>query len=156
MIERLKPNQQWEFNGFSINNRQSTIANHQSIFGATDMLKVLLVEDNRIYREAFKGYLHQYFPLMSFAEAENAEEALRKIKATPPDFIFMDIRLPGMNGLQLTQRIKKEFPKIPIAILTGYDLPEYRQAAIEYGADGFFVKESLKWEEMAALVKSIQ
>jgi DNA-binding NarL/FixJ family response regulator len=120
------------------------------------MLRVLLVEDNRIYREAFKGNLHQYFPLMSFAEAENAEEALQKIKATPPDFIFMDIRLPGMNGLQLTQRIKKEFPRIPIAILTGYDLPEYREAAIQYGADGFFVKESLNWEEIAALINSVE
>jgi DNA-binding NarL/FixJ family response regulator len=120
------------------------------------MLKVLLVEDNRIYREAFKDNLLQRFPVMSVVEAENADEALQKIKATPPDLIFMDIRLPGMNGLQLTQRIKKEFPRIPIAILTGYDLPEYRRAAVEYGADGFLVKESLKWEEIAALVKSIE
>jgi DNA-binding NarL/FixJ family response regulator len=120
------------------------------------MLKVLLVEDNRIYREIFKDRLRQHFPLMSFAEAGNAEEALIKLRGTPPDLIFMDIRLPGMNGLQLTQRIKKDFPKIPVVILTGYDLPEYREAAIQYGADGFFVKESLKWEEIEALVKSIE
>jgi YesN/AraC family two-component response regulator len=120
------------------------------------MLRVLLVEDNRIYREAFKNNLLQHFPVISVAEAENADEALQKIKATPPDLIFMDIRLPGMNGLQLTQRIKGEFPKIPIAILTGYDLPEYREAALQYGADGFLVKESLNWEEVEALVKSIE
>jgi len=120
------------------------------------MLKVLLVEDNRIYRETFKDNLRQHFPVVSVSEAGNADEALQKIRGTPPDLIFMDIRLPGMNGLQLTQRIKKEFPKIPIAILTGYDLPEYREAAIQYGADGFFVKESLQWEEIEALVKSIE
>ena len=119
-------------------------------------MKVLLVEDNRIYRETFKDNLRQHFPVVSVSEAGNADEALQKIRGTPPDLIFMDIRLPGMNGLQLTQRIKKEFPKIPIAILTGYDLPEYREAAIQYGADGFFVKESLKWEEIEALVKSIE
>jgi len=68
----------------------------------------------------------------------------------------MDIRLPGMNGLQLTQRIKKEYPRIPIAILTGYDFPEYRQAAVQYGADGFLVKESFKWEEVEAFVKSVE
>ncbi len=119
-------------------------------------MKVLLVEDNRIYRETFKDNLRQHFPVVSVSEAGNADEALQKIKGTPPDLIFMDIRLPGMNGLQLTQRIKKEFPKIPIAILTGYDLPEYREAAIQYGADGFFVKESLQWEEIEALVKSIE
>jgi len=120
------------------------------------MLSVLLVEDNRIFREAFKDNLRQHFPIISVVEAENAEKALQKIKGTPPDLIFMDIRLPGMNGLQLTQRIKKDFPKIPVVILTGYDLPEYREAAIQYGADGFFVKESLKWEEITALVKSIE
>ena len=119
-------------------------------------MKVLLVEDNRIYRETFKDNLRQHFPVVSVSEAGNADEALQKIKGTPPDLIFMDIRLPGMNGLQLTQRIKKEFPKIPIAILTGYDLPEYREAAIQYGADGFFVKESLKWKDVEALVKSIE
>ena len=119
-------------------------------------MKVLLVEDNRIYRETFKDNLRQHFPVVSVSEAGNADEALQKIRGTPPDLIFMDIRLPGMNGLQLTQRIKKEFPKIPIAILTGYDLPEYREAAIQYGADGFFVKESLQWEEIESFVKSIE
>ena len=119
-------------------------------------MKVLLVEDNRIYRETFKDNLRQHFPVVSVSEAGNADEALQKIKGTPPDLIFIDIRLPGMNGLQLTQRIKKDFPKIPVVILTGYDLPEYREAAIQYGADGFFVKESLKWEEIEALVKSIE
>ena len=120
------------------------------------MLKVLLVEDNRIYREAFKDNLLQHFPAMSIVEAENADQALQKIKATPPNLIFMDIRLPGMNGLQLTQRVKKDFPKMPVVILTGYDLPEYREAAIQYGADGFLVKESLKWKDVEALVKSIE
>ena len=119
-------------------------------------MKVLLVEDNRIYRETFKDNLRQHFPVVSVSEAGNADEALQKIRGTPPDLIFMDIRLPGMNGLQLTQRVKKDFPKIPVVILTGYDLPEYREAAIQYGADGFFVKESLKWEEIEALVKSIE
>ena len=120
------------------------------------MVRVLLVEDNRIYREAFKDNLLPHFPGMTVVEAENADEALQKIKATPPDLIFMDIRLPGMNGLQLTQRVKKDFPKMPVVILTGYDLPEYREAAIQYGADGFFVKESLKWKDVEALVKSIE
>lgn len=120
------------------------------------MLKALIVEDNRIYRETFKDNLRQHFPGISVSEAGNADEAMQKIRSTPPDLVFMDIRLPGMNGLQLTQRIKKDFPKIPIVIVTGYDLPEYREAALQYGADGFFVKESLEWEEVAILVKSIE
>ena len=120
------------------------------------MLKVLLVEDNRIYREAFKESLCQHFPSFTIDEAVNGEEALERITGISPDLIFIDVRLPGMSGLELTQKLKRDFPKIPIAILTGYDLPEYRQAAVQYGADGFFVKDSLKWDEIEALVKSIK
>ena len=119
------------------------------------MLRVLIVEDNRIFREAFKKGLLDYFPSMVIEEAANSDEALRKIKGGPPDLIFMDVRLPGVNGLQLTQRIKKDFPDINIAILTDYDLPEYRQAAVQYGADRFYVKNSFRWDELEALVQSI-
>ncbi len=119
------------------------------------MLRVLIVEDNRIFREAFKKGLLDYFPFMVIEEAGNGDEALQKIKGGPPDLIFMDIRLPGVNGLQLAQRVKKDFPNINIAIMTDYDLPEYRQAAVQYGADRFYVKNSFQWDELEALVQSI-
>jgi two-component system response regulator YesN len=104
----------------------------------------------------FKDNLCELFPSMIVDEAENGEEALQKINAAPPHLIFMDIRLPGANGLQLAQKIKKDFPKIRIAMLTGYDVPEYREAAVQYGADGFFVKDSVAWDEIRALVKGLK
>ena len=119
------------------------------------MLRILIVEDNRIFRETFRKGLLDYFPSTVVDEAGNADEALKKIGGGPPDLIFMDIRLPGMNGLQLTQKIKKDIPDINIAILTDYDLPEYRQAAVQYGADCFFVKNSFEWGDLEALVHSI-
>jgi DNA-binding NarL/FixJ family response regulator len=63
--------------------------------------------------------------------------------------------LPGINGLQLTKKIKKDFPSIHLAVLTSYDLPEYREAAVESGVDRFFVKSSFKWGEVEALIQSI-
>jgi len=119
------------------------------------MLRVLIVEDNHIFREAFKNRLNDNFPSIVVEEASNGDEALQKIGRTPPHLIFMDVRLPEANGLQLTQKIKKDLPGIHIAILTDYDLPEYRQAAVEYGADRFFVKNAFNWGEVEALVKSI-
>jgi YesN/AraC family two-component response regulator len=119
------------------------------------MLRVLLVEDNGAYRKAFKENLSEHFPTLFIDEAENGEEALQKINEAPPHLIFMDIRLPGVNGLRLTQKIKKDFPNIHIAMLTGYDLPEYRQAAVQYGAEGFFVKESMEWDKIETLLESI-
>jgi DNA-binding NarL/FixJ family response regulator len=115
----------------------------------------MTVEDSRIFREAFKKGLHDHFPSMVIEEAANGDEALQKIKEARPHLIFMDIRLPGDNGLQLTKKIKKDRPEINIAILTDYDLPEYRQAATQYGANRFFVKSSFKWDEIEAFVKSI-
>ncbi len=119
------------------------------------MSRVLIVEDNRIFREVFKQRLCEHFPSIVIEEAVNGEEVLEKINKNPPYLIFMDIRLPGVNGLELTKKIKKDFPGVNIAILTDYDLPEYRQAAAQYGADRFFVKDSFKWDEVEALVKSI-
>ncbi len=121
-----------------------------------NMLRVLIVEDNRIFREAIKKRLNDNFPSMIVEEASNSEETLQKINKAPPHLIFMDVRLPGVNGLQLTQKIKKDFPGINIAILTDYDLPEYRQAANQYGADRFFVKGAFNWDEVEALIQSIQ
>jgi DNA-binding NarL/FixJ family response regulator len=118
-------------------------------------LRVLLVEDNDMFRKAFKMRLYDDFSFMVIEEAANGDEALQRIRKTPPHLIFMDIRLPGTNGLQVTREVKKDFPGIKIAVLTSYDLPEYRQAAAQYGADRYFVKNSFKWDEVEAFVKSI-
>jgi len=118
--------------------------------------RVLIVEDAPVYRQAFKEHLHAHFPSLAIDEARSAEEALQKIsKTSPPDFMFIDIRLPEADGLQLTQKIKKDFPRIRIAMLTGYDFPEYRRAASQYGADRYFVKDSLEWKEIEEFVQSI-
>ena len=77
------------------------------------MLRVLLIEDNRSYRESFKEHLCDHHPTILIEEAENGEEALEKINEAPPHLVFMDLRLPGMNGLRVTRKVKKDFPNIP-------------------------------------------
>ena len=119
------------------------------------MLRALIVDEYRFFRETFKARLLDHFPSMFIQEAIEGKEAMEKIKRMPPHLIFMDICLPGLNGLQLTQTIKKDFPKIKIAMLTAYDLPEYRQAAGQYGADRFFIKDSLDWQEVKEFVQDI-
>jgi YesN/AraC family two-component response regulator len=85
------------------------------------MLKILIVEDNAAFRQSLKEVLHSRFPFLVVGEAENGDEALQKIDALVPDIIFMDIKLPGENGLQVTQKVKKKYPEIIIIILTYYD-----------------------------------
>ena len=120
------------------------------------MLRTLIVDEYRFFRETFKARLLEHFPSMFIQEAIDGKEAMEKInRMPPPHLIFMDICLPGLNGLQLTQKIKRGFPNIKIAMLTAYDLPEYRQAASQNGADRFFVKDSLDWEEIEEFVQDI-
>ena len=88
-------------------------------------------------------------------EAVDAKEALQKVDALSPNLMFIDIRLPGENGLELTKKIKTRYPKIIIIILTSYDLPEYREAAHQYRANYFLSKGSSGMEEILSLVESI-
>jgi two-component system response regulator YesN len=120
-----------------------------------NMLRALIVDEYRFFREIFKTRLLDHFPSMFIHEAINGKEAMEKIKRMPPHLVFLDICLPGLNGLQLAQGIKKDFPNIRIAMLTSYDLPEYRQAASKDGADRFFVKDSLDWKEVEEFIQSI-
>ena len=119
------------------------------------MLKTLIVDDSTTFRKTFRSALCERFPFMLIEEAQGATEALQKIKAFLPDVIFMDIRLPGESGLELTRRIKASHPEIAIIILTAYDLREYREAAYDGGADAFIPKSSLNLADIAALIKSV-
>ncbi len=119
------------------------------------MFKTLIVEDSNFFRQLFKETLHSWFPSMDISEASNGCEAFEKMETLQPDLVFMDIKLPGENGLELTKRIKTEFPDVTVVILSGYDFPEYREAAHRFKADHFISKGSTTKESILKLVDSI-
>ena len=120
----------------------------------SNLPKMLIVEDNPLFRRLLREKLQTRFPSVIIEEVENGNEALRKVDILLPQIIFMDIRLPGESGLQLTRRIKRDYPHIQVVILTDFDLPEYREAAVQYGASRFIAKSAVDLEEVAGLVKS--
>jgi len=126
----------------------------EELTNRTGGFKVLIVEDSVVFRQIFKETLEFRFPLIEIEEAGDGKEALQKIETFNPDLIFMDIRLPGENGLELTQKIKARHPNIIVTILTGYDSPEYKEVSDRY-ADYFFLKGSSTPNSIFALVKSI-
>jgi len=101
-------------------------AEMEKLMDMTGSIRVLIVEDSTLFRQLFKETLHDRFPSVEIYEAIDGEEALLQVETFRPNLIFMDIRLPGENGLELTKKIKARYPNITIIILTGYDLPEYR------------------------------
>lgn len=107
-----------------------------------DMKRILIVEDNVFFLQFLRRTLSSRFPSIDILEAVNGEEALQKIKMFLPDAVFTDLRLPGENGLELTKKIKAQYPNIVVVIITNYDLPEYREAAYRSKADHFLSKDS--------------
>lgn len=119
------------------------------------MKKTLIIEDSATFRKTFKDALCKRFPDMTVEEAAEGGEALDKIESFLPHLVFMDIRLPGESGLELTEKIKVKHPEIIVVILTDYDLPEYREASRMGGADGFIPKGSLNLSEIALMIEQL-
>jgi len=102
-----------------------------------------------------RAMLQSGYPSARVSVAPEGGTALRKINEREPDLIFMDIRMPGKNGLVLTKEIKRRNKNIVIVILTNLDTSEYRDAAFANGADFFLSKQSAGPDEINRLVANI-
>jgi len=123
--------------------------------GKIQNLKTLIVEDNAFFRGVLKEKLQSLSPTMVINEAAEGCEALQKVDALKPELVFMDIRLPGENGIQLTQKIKAKYPNTKVIFLTSYDSSEYREAAIRAGGNCYIPKESLGHLKIEKLVEAL-
>jgi DNA-binding response OmpR family regulator len=117
------------------------------------MLKILIVEDNPGFAELLQAALQERFgfPVL---KAASVREALASAEGAPPDLLFVDLRLPDGNGLQLTRRLRAAGIDALICMLTSHDLPEYREAALRSGADHFLVKGSSGIRDIFGIVQS--
>jgi DNA-binding NarL/FixJ family response regulator len=119
------------------------------------MFHTLIAEDNTTFRQALKEMLTRRFPFMNIHEASDGTQALDQAKAEHHDLVFMDIKMPGMNGLDVTRAIKSDNRDAIVCVVTAYDLPEYREAAHDSGADHFIVKDESTEAVVVALVEAI-
>jgi len=114
---------------------------------------ILIVEDNTVFRTSLKEVLSRRFPRVTIREASDGKEALERMDVNAPSLIFMDIRLPGANGFDVTRAIKKICRDAVVVVLTSHDLPEYRDAAYKSGASHFLTKGTATSEEITSLVE---
>ncbi|WP_077620083.1 response regulator transcription factor [Bacillus sinesaloumensis] len=106
------------------------------------MWSVLIVEDQSIVRQGLKLMLEQDSRIRVVAEAENGQEAINKMEAHVIDVVLMDIRMPIINGIEATRKIKERWPHVKILILTTFNDDEYAIQALKNGADAFLLKTS--------------
>lgn len=104
------------------------------------MLRILLVEDQIIVRQGLKVILEQDTNMQVTHEANNGREAIDILEKHLVDFIMMDVRMPVMNGIEATRKIKRQWPDIKILILTTFNDDEYALEALKEGANGFLLK----------------
>ncbi len=118
------------------------------------MFTILIVEDNAQLREVLHETLCERFPFPVLAESKDVEDALTTIDAVLPDVIFVDINLPDGNGFDLIRQLRAERNDAFIAVLTGHDSPQYKEAAIRSGADHYLVKGSASLDDIFSVVES--
>lgn len=107
---------------------------------AGDTIRVLVVDDHALHRDGIRQILGQQPGIEVVGEAESAERALVLVNQLNPSVVLMDIRLPGMNGIDATRRIRRDHPGTRVLVVTAYDDDEYVRSALEAGASGHLSK----------------
>lgn len=110
------------------------------------MIRVALADDHEIVRYGIKTVLEDDPDIQVIWEASDGVETIEKMKSVQPDVLVVDIRMPLMNGLEVAQRLKQEDPSLKIIMLTMHDDSEYILKAVQYGADGYLLKDTSKSE----------
>lgn len=106
-----------------------------------EKIKVLIVDDQTILAEGIKSVLETDAEIEVAGIAADGAAAIEKCRVYRPDVVLMDIRMPNMNGVVATQRIKAEFPETKVIVLTTFDDSDYILNAINHGASGYLLKD---------------
>ncbi|MEU6343336.1 response regulator transcription factor [Streptomyces sp. NPDC046977] len=118
------------------------------------MTTVLIVDDQPLQRYGFRMLLESQPGTDVVGEAGHGTEAVRLAAEVRPDVVLMDIRMPGMDGIEATRRIVGTGGRSRVLVLTTFDLDEYAHAALRAGASGFLLKDA-RPEELLAGIRAV-
>ena len=116
-----------------------------------DNIRILVVDDHTLVREGTAQMLELTREFKVIGQASSAREALDKIRALSPEIVLMDIKMPGINGIEATRMIKQEWPEVEVIILSMYDEDEYVVEAVKAGATGYLLKDSTQEDLVRAI-----
>jgi DNA-binding NarL/FixJ family response regulator len=118
------------------------------------MITVLIADDQPLQRFGFRMLLESNHGTQVAGEAKNGADAVRRTMELHPDVVLMDVRMPGMDGIEATRRIVESGGRSRILMLTTFDLDEYVHAALRAGASGFLLKDAYP-EELLAGIRAV-
>ncbi len=117
-------------------------------------IRVLITDDHALVREGLKSILAAT-PDMVGGEAENGFQALEKIRTELWDVVLLDISMPGMNGIEVLKLIKREYPLLPVLMLSMNSREQYEPVALRAGAAAYLTKDSASLAIVSAIRQAI-
>ena len=115
-------------------------------------MKVFIVDDEKIIRKGISSILQQHIPSLEIiGEAADGAEALEKISANVPDIVITDVKMPNMDGVELTKELHRQHPSIKIIVLSGYDDYNYVRQSMKNGALDYLLKPIDKHEFLSLI-----
>lgn len=124
----------------------------ESLTSATKgRIRVLLADDHVLLRQALQLLLELHDEIEVVGQADNGREAVERIAREPVDVVLMDMRMPGLNGIEATRQIRKRSPKTRVLIVTGVSEDEQVLEALRAGASGYVIKQSDVHELLVAI-----
>lgn len=117
----------------------------------TRTLRIALVDDQDLVRSGFRMILDAQNDMCVVGQASDGVGVLPMVKATQPDIVLMDIRMPTLDGISATHAVLGSHPDLKVLILTTFDLDDYLVAAMRAGASGFLLKDSTAPELLAGI-----
>jgi two-component system invasion response regulator UvrY len=119
------------------------------------MIKILVADDHELVRRGLRGLLKDAFPDLLIGEALDAGQTLAAVQKQPWDLVLLDISMPGRNGLDILQDLKRLFPKLPVVILSALPERDYATRVFKLGGSGYVSKQSASDELLAAVRKAL-
>ena len=117
-------------------------------------IRLLLAEDHTIVREGLRSLIDSSKDVEVVGEVGDGREALKKVEEIELDIVLMDIRMPGLNGIEATRQIKKRFPDVKVLILSMHPDEEYVLEALRAGASGYILKQAAH-EELFTAIRAV-
>lgn len=117
-------------------------------------IRVMLVDDHRVVRQGLHSLLADAPGIELVGEAGDGFEALAQVEALRPDVMLLDVRMPGMDGLETTRRLQQTHPEVRIVILTTYAEDEYLVEALRSGAQGYLLK-NIEYDDLVKAIKDV-
>jgi len=118
------------------------------------VIRVIVVDDHALHRDGTRQILEAHADLQVVGEAASGEVALALVNQLHPDVVLMDIRLPGMNGVEVTRAITRDHPDVRVLMVSAYDEDVYVRGALEAGAAGY-LRKTAPGKELVEAVRAV-